>query len=340
MSVPGRFRLVIFPLLFISLSIAMESRVLADEPVVRFDVPALVGVHEIAYPEGHEPLGDQMTIEVVIPVSLEVDSGERGNVEEIRCDIYWNRSAYPLVDYVPKTKTVSGIEGLVAIETTDSRNSGVGIKLSSQYLDVVSGSVNADHSNRSGTKRSYSEIPQHEILVASGSVRRGTGAFFRFHPSKRETLEGGRDLVVVFRVPQSWSGGVLKIECRANGHRKVLGAWRESFDAEQAFVVPIYLESDDQARQAAFEFVRSEQGLRRDWRRYQNRTARAKAGMFSKPTHGSPSKSRLPHQWVHYLIQSGSDDYLTKYRSRLPGDLENSADKFAAARSGLLELSR
>ena len=206
-----------------------------DEPAIKFDVPALIGVKEAIYVEGQIPLGDEKIIEVVIPVTSEVRSRDRGNVAEFRFDIYWNRSVYPVADYVPKTQTVSEIEGLISVEESNDKNAGLGINLSSGYHDVVSGIAKADVSQRTGTKTKYQEVPLHEVLVASGTVQRGTGAFFRFHPSRRETLEGGRDLVVAYRVPQSWRGGVLKVECRADGHRKVIGSWREPFNESLAF---------------------------------------------------------------------------------------------------------
>ena len=105
----------------------------------------------------------------------------------------------------------------------------------------MTGSAKADLSQRTGSKLRYQEVPQHEVLVASGTVQRGTGAFFRFHPSKRETLEGGRDLMVAYRVPVNWRGGLLKIECRANGSRKVIGAWRDPIEESRSFIVPLSL---------------------------------------------------------------------------------------------------
>lgn len=339
MSAQDRFIFVpiAMALLFLMTAACLAA---ADEPVVAFDAPALVAVHELEFGEGHQVASStQKIIEIVIPVSSEVSSRDRNATDEFRFDVYWNRNVYPLVDYAPKTQTVSDIEGLISIEKNADKNSGIGINLSSGYQDVVSGTAKLDFSKRTGTKLKYQEIPQHEVLVASGTVQRGTGAFFRFHPSKRNTLEGGRNLIVAYRVPQAWRGGVIKIECRANGRRKIVGSWRETFEESRAFVVPIYLEGDDQARQAAEDFVRSEQGLRENWRQHQNRSNQNSGGIFGFPTQLS-SNSSLPPQWVHHLIQSGADDYLRKYRPRLPDELAEAADRFVIARRDLFEYSR
>ena len=312
----------------------------ADEPAVTFDVPALVAVRELACDQGpHAQSSTQKIIEVVIPVSSEVSSRNRDSVDEFRLDIYWNRNVYPLVDYAPKTQTVSDIEGLISVEKHHDKSSGLGINLNGKFPEVVSGAAKADLSKRTGTRLTYQEVPDHETLVASGTIQRGTGAFFRFHPSKRNTLEGGRDLVVAYRVPQSWRGGVIKVECRAHGHHKIVGAWRETFEESRAFVVPIYLEGDDQARRAAEDFVRSEQGLRKNWMHHQSRLGQQNGALFGFPSRTS-TESNLPPQWVHHLIQSGGDEYLKRFRSRLSDDLAKAADRFVIARRDLDDFSR
>jgi hypothetical protein len=312
----------------------------ADEPSVKFDVPALIAVHEIEFAEGHSPGSSQKTIELVIPVTSEIRSNDRDNVDEFRFDVFWNRNVYPLADYAPKTQTVSDIEGLISVEKSQDKNAGIGINLSSGYQDVVSGQAKLDLSQRTGSKLSYQEIPQFEVLVASGTIQRSTGAFFRFHPSKRETLEGGRDLIVAYRVPQSWRGGVITVECRAEGHRKIIGSWRDPFEESRAFVLPIYLEGDDQARKAAEDFVRSEQGLRKNWQRHVDRNSPNTLGLLGLSGRPNPLDSNLPKNWVHYLIQSGQDDYLTRYRSNLPESVADAADRFVSARHDLFQLSR
>jgi len=311
--------------------------VVAEEPIVKFDVPALVGVHELEFAPGHQSeSGSQKIVEVVIPVSTQIGFGNRGDIEEFRFDVFWNRNVYPLADYSPKTQTVSRIDGLISVEKSDSRKSGIGLNISSNMSEVVNGNAKADLSKNSGTKTAYHEVPQHEVLVASGSIQRGTGAFFRFHPSKRETLEGGRDLIVAFRVPQSWRAGVIKIECRAQGHRKIVGSWREPVEENRAFVVPIFLEGDDQARQAAEDFVRSEQGLRQDWQRHQSQSGTT-SGFFSFALSAPQS---IPNEWVHHLIQSGNDNYLERYRNRIPNGVVESAEDFVVARKQLFAFSR
>ena len=160
------------PALSVLVVLMFAACVAAEEPAVQFDVPALVGVHEVAFADGHELSSAQKIIDIVIPVTSEIQSSDRENIDEFRFDIYWNRNVYPLSDYAPKTQTVSEIEGLIAVEKSTDKNAGIGINLSSSYQDFVSGTAKADLSQRTGTKLRYQEVPQHEVLVASGTTKR------------------------------------------------------------------------------------------------------------------------------------------------------------------------
>ncbi len=340
---PFKFQHSLVHLTLWGLLIVIGDLAVADQPAVTFDVPALVGVHVLPTNESHSGTATQKTIEVVIPVTTEIRPADRDNIQEFRFDVFWNRNVFPICDYGPKTQTTSPIEGLISVDKTNDKSAVLGLNLNGGYQEMVKGSGKAELSNRNGMNLHYQEIPQHEVLVASGTIHRGTGAFFRFHPSRINSLEGGRDLVVAFEVPQHWRGGLLQVECRALGSRKRLGAWSEPFEFNRAFVLPIYLDGDDQARRAATEFVRSEQQLRRKWLSHGQKPQRDLFQQFQVALVPGNSKqaslTKVPTDWVHYLIQS-SDTYLDKYRRYLPSDVEMAAEQFVVARADLLQLSR
>ena len=112
----------------------------------------------------------------------------------------------------------------------------------------------------------------------------------------------------------------------------------DSFEESCMFVIPIYLEGDDQARDAARDFVDSETRLRINWDQLQNRGTDG-ASYLNRLGRGEDLQSLPPH-WAHRLIQSGKDEYLEKYRPKLPPDLADVADQFVLARKGMFKLSR
>ena len=297
---------------------------------VRFDCPASAAATIV----DQHSLG--RVVEVVIPLSTTL-LDPKLVLQEIRAEVYWNRNAYPIVNYEPVTSLQSKYEGPIAIEKNRETNYKLGADVSSSYLDFVTPSLNAGVGWKNGEIKRFNEIPQHEWSVASGTIKRGTGAYFQFKPSRTETLEGGRDLTVAYDVPESWRGGVLQVSCRATGKRKVLGVFSESFELSRVFVVPVYLEQDQQAREFALQFARSEQRLRYGWSQYQNQLAETSAYpgklLFS-------NQDRVSALWAHQLIQSGVDVAIENLEPRLPEKVAVAATEFVRARQNLMSLSR
>ena len=323
----------------------------AGEPVIRFDVPALLPVHELI-PDGVAPVSEFKVIEIVVPVTSEIRQGDRNNIDEFRFDVSWTRKSFPVADYAPKSQMVSHIEGLIKFDKTRDIGGSISLNGKTDKLEVLSLNSTGDYSNREQDRKSYQEVPQHQTLVASGTIKRGTGAFFRFHPARTEMLEGGREVIIAWRVARDWTGGVLKVECRASGQRKVFGSMSEPIEVGEAFIVPVYLEGHSSALTAATDVVRAERALKQAW--HSTRVVQSHSTFrwpfmesalktFALPTSvntGASSRSKLPDQWVHRLIQSGDDRYLYRYESMLPKTVKKPAAVFVSARQTLMEMSK
>jgi hypothetical protein len=345
----------------ISMASSSGSTVVAGDSPIEFDVPAMLSVHEIM-PADTAPISPYKIIEVVVPVTSEIQANDRKHINEFRFDISWNQKLFPVVDYGPKSQTTSHIEGLIAVEQSHNSGGGISLNANSDKLEVLKLNSKADVSNQKNSRKSYQEIPEHQTLVASGTIKRGTGVFFRFHPSRTETLEGGREVVVAYRVARNWRGGVLRVECRANGQRKIFGNITEPIDAAEVFIVPVYTAGDQPSLTAATDFVRAEIDLKKSWysSQTQNMLSTKPHSTFRWPlvesamesfhlagfsqgragaSHQSNS-SQIPKQWVHRLIQSGDERYLSRYQSALPTSVQTSAASFLSARQKLVEFSK
>ena len=306
---------------------------------VKFDVPAfLAATVEPADWTSDGDRADQL-MRVVIPVSTELQSHSKQNIDSFRFDIFWNQTAYSVFDYLPRTRTISEIQGEIATETTKESKSSLGLSLTADFQSLISGDSSAELGSSDSVKKKFKQLPDQSILVASGTSHRGTGVFFRFHRSNQTVLEGGRELMLQFKVPYDWRAGVLRVNCFATGTTSIIGGWENPFETSRTFVVPIYCQGDQQAKAAAIEFVGAEQRLRKAWRSYEAKKTKSQPlpfATFLVSTNGSNDK--VPRQWAHLLIQSGNDEYLARYRSRLPLALQASADRFVAARQALRDV--
>lgn len=309
------------------------------EDPVRFDVPALIAVGE--FPSVDGTLQDERTIGIVLPVSCWITPDERQTFQEFRFDIHWNRSVYPLADYSPRTLMQSPVDGIVAVEKRTERNLKVGVDAGSPSLDFQPAAHLEGGLLNSETTR-FGEIPRHEMLVASGTIQRGTGAFFRYHPSRQFALEGGREVCLVYRVPLSWRGGILRVVCEASGHRKSFAGRKDPVTVSTAFVVPVYWKDDAVARDTAVDYVRSEQQLRGAWSEYlrqrENSRPRTVLAHFQQLGQGS-GPDPLPDSWASDLIQSPLDGMLERDAELLSAPLRQAAGEFIAVRRRMIELS-
>ena len=316
---------------------SVSGQATVNEPI-KFDVPIVVATDMVPTDVDEHHTAEQL-MQVVIPVSSEIHPRSKHTIETFRFDIFWGHTAYTVKDYFPKTKTFSAIQGEIATETTRETKSGFGLNLNADLESLVSGEAKAEAETSDLVKKEFKQLPDQSILVASGTSHRGTGVFFRFHRSSQTSLEGGRDLMVQFQVPQDWRAGVLRVNCFAVGTTSIIGGWENPYESSRTFVVPVYRRGDQQAKAAAVKLAGAEQRLRQAWRSYRAAKPATKPLSFSTfLVSTSNATKKLPSQWAHLLIQTGNDDYLEKYRSRLPAELEATADSFVVARQAFYQL--
>jgi len=155
---------------------------LAGDPIVSFDVPALVEAGEVESTSLNPGLlsTSQKIIRVVVPVSTSINNMTvRDDISEFRFDVGWNQSVFPLVDYGPRTQTTAGIEGTIGVQKQEESHATFDFGFAGKPGELASIDLNADAGQRTSSQLTFQEIPQHQLLVASGTIDRGTGAFFR-----------------------------------------------------------------------------------------------------------------------------------------------------------------
>ena len=331
-------RYVAFVIFWWSLVLITSFAIANDE--IQFDVPVLVEARKV--PSPLDGLNEQL-IEIVVPVSTVVNDNKI-KLDGFNFDVHWNRNVYPLVDYSPRTQMHTNVDGTISVEQNreQSTNFGLNSAITAETFGTVGGNLGSNW--KDGQTLRFQRIPKQMLLVSSGTIHRGTGAFFRFYPSDQLTLEGGRELAVTFRVPSTWRGGVLRVVCSASGSRTTFGGFGEPVNATKTFVVPTCLKSDEEARQVAIQYIQNEIELRRDWASYRERLEAARPkDLLSKietALSGTPKNDFVPSSWATELIESGTDTVLVRHQRGLPAEIRNSAIEFSNSRSELYSLSR
>ncbi|MEQ1902973.1 MAG: hypothetical protein ABL888_02150 [Pirellulaceae bacterium] len=307
----------------------------------KFDVPAMIEVNAIyndCILSDSDPY--EQLIEIVIPVSCWIDQRHRDHIQEFRFDVHWHRSVFPVVEYGPKTLMQSPVHGFIAVEKRDDQTVKVGGD-SQIPAGAVKVGAKLETAKTVGQTERFEAIPQHDLLVASGSINRGTGVFFRFHSAKQFSLEGGRELSLVYRVPRSWRGGIIRIDCLAVGSVKRFPGITDELRSAVSFIVPTYLKGDREAQQVAAQYVQSEQSLRHDWVSYVSKKPEPKFWeQVQNSWNKDETKDELPTNWALQLIQSPSDFDLAEPTKKLPESLKTTVKHFADARRQMAGLSK
>lgn len=85
------------------------------------------------------------------------------------------------------------------------------------------------------------------VLSTSGTKDRRRSVVYKLHPSPQTTLEGERVFSIIFKVPAQWSADWVLVTCEAScvnrGDKAQAGL--------RSFAVGLYLEDNQEARQAA-----------------------------------------------------------------------------------------
>lgn len=315
----------VFAVVF-STSGLFECRAGFSQTGITFDVPAVVraNVQSVAAATGEK------TVEIKMPVSVAIEAVYRAKIRECQFDIRWSGHAFAIEDFQPRTKTGSSIDGLINVDQDQTQNASVNFNLAAAPLELSSARLVSDLGWGNSRHETFKEVPRHETLVASGTLERATGAFFRFHPSATEAIEGVRELSLTYRVPSDWTTGILQVECRAAGANEVAGLWKEPFEITRSFVVPVFEDQNVAAQKLAIDFASAEQEFRSVWAEVQRQRKKANPLLWA-----ISSQRMLPEQWPQHFIGFGDDQYFSPFRGYVTDEVTTAAEAFLEARRSL-----
>lgn len=244
--------------------VAAAAQALAGEPQVQFDVEPLVAVRDVTTPQerAEDPSGRRVQARLRVSVLHPSDSTRELAQWMVRIESP-DRSAQ-VVEYAPRTTLTSEVAGAVRVDRREESNRSLDFQLRGQYFGFADGNVKGSSSDRSTTDSHWEKLPPLELCVASGTVNRGFGAYFKFKPSPRSTLEGAHDIELTMRVPRSWRGECLAIRCEAYSREPLLVGGDDAPRrwTNRRFLVALYQAGDPQTRAAALEVLKAEGRLR------------------------------------------------------------------------------
>lgn len=236
----------------------------AGSPRVSFDVGSSVACRDVTTPEFTKANPHERLIEAKFIVSSLVQGTQPNDLLEYMIRLESPERTAEVVDFAPKTTLAGSYAGPLTYEKKQEHSSSLGGGLSAEFNNVLKLSGSGDNGRKDGTTVKYELLPPLEQLSASGTIGRGHGVYFKLQPSRRTSLEGAKEFQVVLRVPAAWRGDYVYLKCEATGQRPA-GKHKSNEPVRyggRTFILPLYLEGNEESRAVAEEFIAAESGLR------------------------------------------------------------------------------
>ena len=314
------FSLVVF------LCASSTQHALANAPVVRFDLPAIVPAVDTSVPAvaRSAPNGSR-EVTVQLPLSsLIVDTGRRASSAPpidhllVKCSM---RDQHPVVSYSPRTELETDYAGPISFTEKTENSDSVGLNLDSTSPPFAHGHLGAEISDKESNSAQFSKQAPMQAVVASGTTNRGRGVYFKFRWTAQQVLEGEKLFQVSFAVPNQWRGGLVDVKVVAKGTGKTLFGDKKLEDvATQHFVVAVHQDDDPKAAEIAMRLANLDQKLAS---MSQDHTAgSATIGDWLRNTLiPSPARSSHRHQpadWYQRFVVGLADPHTDKQIRKLP----------------------
>ncbi len=228
---------------------------------ISFDVNPLAPAIRVDRPDLVRRFSNSRLVSIRLELSTFVPSKLQEQVQECLYRIEGRRQDLQVADYFPKTEMTSSVAGNVQVFQTINQHQDANIRGLAGYPGVGWIEGNAAQYKHTERQEVSSEKPAMQVLVASGTLGRRTGTFYRFKRSSQTSLEGEHAVELTLEVPMHWRGDLLDVTMEAFGQRLTHDRQPKSL-AQSRFLVAVYLEGDEVAANVAKGHAIVEQRLR------------------------------------------------------------------------------
>jgi len=240
----------------------LQANELQTSDRVQFDAPALAAAHVVKPEVAQEYLATGRCVRIKLPVSV----FQRSNLADGQLQYIVIRVVSPyhtmrVVDFSPRTQTYTTVEGHVAVRTSLEDKNQLGAKAA--FPPTSAGQLSVDASNQQAIRQeeSFNRLPETKLLSSSGTLMRGSGAFFKFLAGPHAVLEGSREVAILAEVSPAWRGDLLHVSVQALGTSAGQHASPVQLGYEQMWTA-VHLAGDVHAASAARRYVSTERSLR------------------------------------------------------------------------------
>lgn len=300
---------------------------------IEFDTPPTVACRDITSEAFEAMYPGERQWEARFRISTLIRDGDAEQLLQFLLTIEDPGRRLRVADYQPRTTLGSELAGNVAVHKHDETTNSLGLAVTGSVDPIGKLTGNGSRGSKNALDVRYELLPPQHLVSSSGTIARGTGAYFKLKPTPQSTLEGGKEFVIVFRAPQGWRAGRVLVRCEAVAvTRGVNPLINERVTRREEFLVTLFAGGDREAKQAAGAVAAAELALREAATRH-HQAIRKRA--VPSPLHQvgmmlALTDAKIPADWLQRLIarptQGRKVDLL-----RLPEQVRDAATNYVSA---------
>lgn len=250
MSIPRRVVRLLNPLLIASLT-ACTGLASGAETRVLFDIPDKIECRDVTPDKCAAAHPDLKVIEAKFRISASFIEGTEASIIDFAYIVASPEMRLKIQDYLPNT-TLESTAADDSIEVADTTESTGGMteeaKVAYKILSLGATKSQTEKKTQSGH---YKQIVSKALVLASGTINREHGVFFKLRPSKGASLEGAKEFTFLAIVPKTWRGDWCTIACLARMTKKSPFSTTTVLAGIDQAHVGLYLSGDREAGELA-----------------------------------------------------------------------------------------
>lgn len=194
----------------------------AEDVRILFDVPDKIECHDVTPQKCAAMHPHLKVVEAKFRISASVAAGTEADVVDFTYMISSPKLRLKILDFLPNTTLESRYTDdriVVAdiIEESDATSVDAQVGYSIFSLSAVKNQL-----SRKTEQNQYERIAPKALVLASGTMNRGHGVFFKLRPSNAASLEGSKEFSFLAIVPRTWRADWCTFVCSARASKKSL----------------------------------------------------------------------------------------------------------------------
>jgi hypothetical protein len=221
------------------------------ETRVLFDIPDKIECRDVTPDKCAAAHPDLKVIEAKFRISASFIEGTEASIIDFAYIVASPEMRLKIQDYLPNT-TLESTAADDSIEVADTTESTGGMteeaKVAYKILSLGATKSQTEKKTQSGH---YKQIVSKALVLASGTINREHGVFFKLRPSKGASLEGAKEFTFLAIVPKTWRGDWCTIACLARMTKKSPFSTTTVLAGIDQAHVGLYLSGDREAGELA-----------------------------------------------------------------------------------------